>query len=1066
MRLRRLVVTRFKGIRHAELTFGPTLNVVAGPNDLGKSTLATAIHAALLVPSRASTPFHSWHAAEDELPGVVLELELEGRFWRVEKSFGARGTAALESSKDGHSWTKEASAREVEERLRALLSWGVRAPGGAGAARGLPNSFLANALLAPQDKVDDILRMSLEADNDPSGRVRLTGALAALAQDPVARKLLDAAQKEADRFYTATGRRRSGADSPFKSVSENIKELGQEREQLADAMARSAEVERQANELRTRRVEAAMAVDEATAQLARLKADFERARQRSEALTALTRAKEEVARLESLRRGLLALKGQKADLAAQAEQLDAEVMAAGERVTHARERVTQAQQAVREAELQSGAEARAARRTVLDAEVSTAQAHLERLEARFARGEEARTLAAQTDEAQRLLTQFEAALAQCEQEVQRAVALVAQRQTEEGLAEHLQAFALWREALQKHKKSAEDREEAQQLRTSALAKEIEARQLEARASEEAQRVRALPNDAQRRGFAQLERDLAVARGQLSGPFRVAVRPNSALSLRAAVDEKPSVDEAKVIGERTWDAERRVLLSIGNLVDIEVTSGSAERRAEVEALQRRWTAEVVPVLQGLGVTSLGELEQLSSEEAARQQTMRGWRDEAAAVRTANQAALQRAEWLEQQAAGAPTTEQVAMREAAIGSADRNSLQAILTSLGANWEKPINELATGARAATKVAQEALTAARTKFDQTTWRRGEVERQLADLRTRSAAFEDVVAVTKAELAEARDTVTRANTALAALTQEASAAVDAAQRAHEETKAALSRCEHAVQLLDARRSEAKARVASAVGEEKALRAQVDALDTPRVEAHLRATQAAFDAVKDLKVVEKADVDRAESQLASHRATLEQLSAEFHGADGRLTSIAGPVVRDRWREVEQALATAHRREQDLEVEAESWKLLREALREAENQQGAHLGRALSKTVGARFSALTGGRYGEVTMATTLVTSGVALEGAQVAPGDVLEGLSVGTRDQLATLIRLAIAQELGSVLVLDDQLVHSDPQRLDWFRRALLQSVERAQVVVITCRGQDYEGLGATVLDAAKVISR
>ena len=40
MRFRRLDVRAYRAIDQAELEFGPGLNVLYGPNDLGKSTLA------------------------------------------------------------------------------------------------------------------------------------------------------------------------------------------------------------------------------------------------------------------------------------------------------------------------------------------------------------------------------------------------------------------------------------------------------------------------------------------------------------------------------------------------------------------------------------------------------------------------------------------------------------------------------------------------------------------------------------------------------------------------------------------------------------------------------------------------------------------------------------------------------------------------------------------------------------------------------------------------------------------------------------------------------------------
>lgn len=74
--------------------------------------------------------------------------------------------------------------------------------------------------------------------------------------------------------------------------------------------------------------------------------------------------------------------------------------------------------------------------------------------------------------------------------------------------------------------------------------------------------------------------------------------------------------------------------------------------------------------------------------------------------------------------------------------------------------------------------------------------------------------------------------------------------------------------------------------------------------------------------------------------------------------------------------------------------------------------------------------------------------------DVLDALSVGTRDQIATLLRLTIAEQLRSAIILDDHLAHTDPERLAWFRTLLAESASKTQVIVITCRAEDYFGGG------------
>lgn len=65
MRLIRITVDTFQCIEHPEVDLGPRLNVLYGPNDLGKSSLAAAIRTVLLLPhgSAAYEQLLSWHSA-------------------------------------------------------------------------------------------------------------------------------------------------------------------------------------------------------------------------------------------------------------------------------------------------------------------------------------------------------------------------------------------------------------------------------------------------------------------------------------------------------------------------------------------------------------------------------------------------------------------------------------------------------------------------------------------------------------------------------------------------------------------------------------------------------------------------------------------------------------------------------------------------------------------------------------------------------------------------------------------------------------------------------------------
>ncbi len=151
MWIRALSVKHFAGIRSADLEFVNGLNVLHGPNEFGKSTLVTAVRAALLLQdgATAAESFEDWHT--DQPPQVNLTFEVEPqRIWRIRKSFGkgAEGSSYLEFSRDGTDFTQEAKGREVDGKIRDTLQWGLDRPGGKGKKKGFAESFLSTTLLA------------------------------------------------------------------------------------------------------------------------------------------------------------------------------------------------------------------------------------------------------------------------------------------------------------------------------------------------------------------------------------------------------------------------------------------------------------------------------------------------------------------------------------------------------------------------------------------------------------------------------------------------------------------------------------------------------------------------------------------------------------------------------------------------------------------------------------------------------------------------------------------------------------------------------------------------------
>ncbi|MDA1014227.1 MAG: AAA family ATPase [Planctomycetota bacterium] len=109
MILRSVEIRSFRCIRKLHVEFSEGLNVLYGPNELGKSTLVEALRAAFLLPFDYATAddFIPW--GTDETPQVVVEFDLPNfansessetqlasTRWRVKKAFGrGKGASAL-----------------------------------------------------------------------------------------------------------------------------------------------------------------------------------------------------------------------------------------------------------------------------------------------------------------------------------------------------------------------------------------------------------------------------------------------------------------------------------------------------------------------------------------------------------------------------------------------------------------------------------------------------------------------------------------------------------------------------------------------------------------------------------------------------------------------------------------------------------------------------------------------------------------------------------------------------------------------------------------------------------
>ena len=330
MKLLRLRVQSFAAVGSVDVEFGSGLNVLYGPNDLGKSTVAESIRFALLLPHSSThfEPYIAWAGGGD--PTVELTFETEAqRIWRVRKHFGKTGSSLLQESRNGIDFADVERGRGVEGKLREILRWGIPEPGGAHAPRGLPTSFLATALLSTQADVSAILGQSLQDDLSGSGKEQIAAALQAVAQDPLFVELLRKTQERRSEAYTDSGTKKTAKGSVFKEAAEKVKEARREKERLQALVDDSEGAEQQLQQLNGRRAGMQEQLAAAAANALSLEVLARQATDRSAAEKQVRLAEEEVRRIKNCR--------------TEVEQTEARIVGLRSKVTGAREAVKTAQ---------------------------------------------------------------------------------------------------------------------------------------------------------------------------------------------------------------------------------------------------------------------------------------------------------------------------------------------------------------------------------------------------------------------------------------------------------------------------------------------------------------------------------------------------------------------------------------------------------------------------------------------------------------------------------------------------------------------------------------------------
>lgn len=323
-----------------------------------------------------------------------------------------------------------------------------------------------------------------------------------------------------------------------------------------------------------------------------------------------------------------------------------------------------------------------------------------------------------------------------------------------------------------------------------------------------------------------------------------------------------------------------------------------------------------------------------------------------------------------------------------------------------------------------------------------------LADLPPRPEAEAELTAAESTSTATRQDArITRARfsapeEALRGLAAEAGAAkerLDNAVRAWNELLAAYQRAEEAIPRDGLQAAAAAARVTMKAQQAAlaALEAQRTGETLPQLDARIGRLERAIDERKNKR-------GNLAVEIAALRSRIGAYSDQ--GIDEALA--------DKRREHDRSESECKAFAAEVEVLALLLGALRAAEREAKERYLSPVLRRVEPYLCAMFPGAS------ITIDENLEITGLVREaGYQEAFGR----LSLGTQEQIAVLVRLAFAEMLveqghPASIILDDALVFSDDRRMKLMFDILTMAARKVQIVVLTCREQLFEGLGAREL--------
>lgn len=247
-----------------EFTFTDGINIIAGNNETGKSTLITALHHALFTPytSQAIEVKNLQPWGTELSPKVEVELCIDGTRYQVRKRFLYDSECVLAEYRDGR-WRNVAEGDRADERIRSFLL--AEKPSGAARAK---NRGLARLLWLPQDE-----ELPIEIDGVLRNRVEACLGVATL--DEAEHRVAGAIDERYTHFWTKTGKLTKGSGLPelenligeleaeCKELDRVIRQIEQQSMDLQQIQEQTANLQQEQEEIKAQRDVQAKAANQA-----------------------------------------------------------------------------------------------------------------------------------------------------------------------------------------------------------------------------------------------------------------------------------------------------------------------------------------------------------------------------------------------------------------------------------------------------------------------------------------------------------------------------------------------------------------------------------------------------------------------------------------------------------------------------------------------------------------------------------------------------------------------------------------------------------------------------------